>query len=162
MGRQSSSAPSDIPGLTSAASVDLTERAGTKTSIQGEAGSRKRKAESITQSAKKTKRAGAAAKVSYAGIPADEAEEASKATPKKGKKPYEIGVEDDTEAEVTVTKKKVQRKRKAKEDLEAEAMPLAVRTVGSKLLVGAHVSAAGGLVAYTSYREYRLLISDVL
>lgn len=149
MGRQSSSglssAPSDIPGLTSAASADLTERAGTKTSIQGEAGSRKRKAESITQSVKKTKRAGAAAKVSYAGTPADEAEEAPKATPKKGKKPYEIEVEEDTEAEVTVTKKKVQRKRKAKEDLEAEAMPLAVRTVGSKLLVGAHVSAAGGV-----------------
>lgn len=152
MGRQSSSglssAPSDIPELTSAASADLTERAGTKTSIQGEAGSRKRKAESITQSVKKTKQAGAAAKASYAGIPADEAEEAPKATPKKGKKPYEIEVEEDTEAEVTVTKK-VQRKRKAKEDLEAEAMPLAVRTVGSKLLVGAHVSAAGGLVAYT-------------
>ena len=153
MGRQSSSglssAPSDIPGLTSAASADLTEQAGAKTSIQGEAGSRKRKAESITQSVKKTKRAGAAAKVSDAEISADEAEEALKAIPKKGKKLYEIDAEEDTEAEVTLTKKKVQRKRKTKEDLEAEAMPLAVRTVGSKLLVGAHVSGAGGLVAYT-------------
>ena len=102
----------------------------------------------MTQSVKKTKRAGAAAKVSYAEISADEAEEAPKATPKKGKKLYEIEAEEDTEAEVTVTKK-VQRNRKAKEDLEAEAMPLAVRTVGSKLLVGAHVSGAGGLVAYT-------------
>ena len=151
MGRQSSSglssAPSDIPGLASAASADLAEQAGTKTSAQGKAGSGKRRAESITQSVKKTKRTGAAAKVSDAEISADEAEEAPKATPKKGKKLYEIGVEEDTEAQVTVTKK-VQRKRKA-EDLEAEAMPLAVRTVGSKLLVGAHVSGAGGPVAYT-------------
>ena len=153
MGRQSSSglssAPSDIPGPTSAVNGDLTERAGMKTSIQGEADSRKRKAESITQSVKKTKRAGAAAKVSYAEISADKAEEAPKATPKKGKKLYEIEVEEDTEAEVTVTKQKVQRKRKTKEDLKAEAIPLAIRTVGSKLLVGAHISNTRGLVAYT-------------
>ena len=152
MGRQSSSglssAPSDILGLASAASADLTEQAGTKTSTQGKAGSGKRRAESVTQSVKKTKRTGAAAKVSDAEISAVGAEEAPKATPKKRKKLYEIGVEEDTEAEVTVTKK-VQRKRKAKEDLKAEAMPLAVRTVGSKLLVGAHVSGAGGLIAYT-------------
>ena len=153
MGRQSSpglsSAPSDIPGLTSAANADLAERAGAITSIWVEADSRKRKAESITQSAKKTKRAGTAAKVSYAEISAGKAEEAPKATPEKRKKLYEIEVEEDTEIEVTVTKKKVQRKRKTKEDLKAEAMPLAVRTVGSKLLVGAHVSGAGGLAPYT-------------
>jgi AP endonuclease 1 len=41
--------------------------------------------------------------------------------------------------------KKTRRKRKTKEEKEAEAMPLAARTVGSKLFVGAHVSIAGGV-----------------
>jgi len=36
------------------------------------------------------------------------------------------------------------KKRKTKEEKEAEAMPLAARTIGHKLLVGAHVSSAGG------------------
>ncbi|KAF2834869.1 AP endonuclease [Patellaria atrata CBS 101060] len=41
--------------------------------------------------------------------------------------------------------KKVTRKRKTKEEKEAEAMPLAARTVGSNLYIGAHVSSAGGV-----------------
>ncbi|KAL0257706.1 DNA-(apurinic or apyrimidinic site) lyase [Diplodia seriata] len=41
--------------------------------------------------------------------------------------------------------KKTTRKRKTKEEKEAEMLPLAARTVGSKLFVGAHVSAAGGV-----------------
>lgn len=40
--------------------------------------------------------------------------------------------------------KKVKRKRKTKEEKEAEAMPLAARSIGTKLFVGAHVSSAGG------------------
>ena len=36
------------------------------------------------------------------------------------------------------------RKRKTKEDKAVEAMPLAVRTLGHKLFIGAHVSSAGG------------------
>jgi AP endonuclease-1 len=43
------------------------------------------------------------------------------------------------------TKKKVVRKKKTKEEKEAEAMPLAARTIGSKILVGAHISSAGGV-----------------
>lgn len=45
--------------------------------------------------------------------------------------------------EITKEKKAV-RKRKTKEEKEAEAMPLASRTVGHRLFVGAHVSSAGG------------------
>lgn len=40
---------------------------------------------------------------------------------------------------------KVVRKRKTKEEKDAEAMPLAARTIGHKMLIGAHVSAAGGV-----------------
>jgi len=43
-----------------------------------------------------------------------------------------------------VPEKKVIRKRKTKEEKEAEAMPLALRTAGHKLFIGAHVSASGG------------------
>jgi AP endonuclease-1 len=52
-------------------------------------------------------------------------------------------VEDTQEAETT--KPKVVRKRKTKEEKEAETMPLAARTIGHKLFIGAHVSAAGGV-----------------
>jgi AP endonuclease-1 len=52
-------------------------------------------------------------------------------------------VEDTEEAETA--KPKVVRKRKTKEEKEAEAMPLAARTLGHKLFIGAHVSAAGGV-----------------
>ncbi|KAI4755603.1 AP endonuclease [Aureobasidium sp. EXF-3400] len=51
-------------------------------------------------------------------------------------------VEDIEEPE---TKPKVVKKRKTKEEKEAEAMPLAARTIGHKLFIGAHVSAAGGV-----------------
>jgi AP endonuclease-1 len=43
------------------------------------------------------------------------------------------------------TNAKPRRKRKTKEEKEAEMLPLAPRTVGSKLLLGAHVSSAGGV-----------------
>lgn len=49
--------------------------------------------------------------------------------------------------------KKVVRKRKTKEEKEAEAMPLAARTVGHKLYIGAHVSGSGGQITiHTSIR----------
>lgn len=41
--------------------------------------------------------------------------------------------------------KPARRKRKTKEEKEAEMLPLASRTVGSKLFIGAHVSSAGGV-----------------
>lgn len=40
---------------------------------------------------------------------------------------------------------KAKRRRKTKEEKEAEAMPLAARTLGSKVTIGAHVSGAGGV-----------------
>lgn len=40
------------------------------------------------------------------------------------------------------------KKRKTKEEKEAEAMPLAARTIGHKLFIGAHVSSAGGQYAF--------------
>lgn len=40
--------------------------------------------------------------------------------------------------------KKSRKKRKTKEEKEAEAMPLAARSVGVRILIGAHVSAAKG------------------
>ncbi|TLD35269.1 AP endonuclease [Venturia nashicola] len=42
-------------------------------------------------------------------------------------------------------KKKVARKKKTKQEKEAEAMPLLARTLGSKIVVGAHISSAGGV-----------------
>lgn len=65
---------------------------------------------------------------------------ASKPKRKAAKKEVkeESGGDDDEE-------KKVTRKRKTKEEKEAEAMPLAARTVGHKLFLGAHVSSAGGV-----------------
>jgi len=55
------------------------------------------------------------------------------------------GVEAHNDAEEAETPAKVKRKRKTKEEKEAEMLPFAPRTVGSKLLLGAHVSAAGGV-----------------
>ena len=66
-----------------------------------------------------------------------------KATPKKVVVVKEVKVKVETKSN-GVAVAKVVRKRKTKEEKEAEMQPLAARTVGSKLLVGAHVSAAGG------------------
>lgn len=74
----------------------------------------------------------------------------AKRAPKKAKKVTQnegepangdISVE---EGELKV-KVKVARKRKTKEEKEAEAMPLAQRAAGAKMLIGAHVSSAGGV-----------------
>ncbi|KAI9696146.1 MAG: hypothetical protein M1820_008287 [Bogoriella megaspora] len=74
-----------------------------------------------------------------------------KTAPKRAQKPTKAKVkteidkeefkEEQEGAEVKVTKKK----RKTKEEKEAEAMPLAARTLGHRMFVGAHVSAAGGV-----------------
>jgi AP endonuclease 1 len=53
--------------------------------------------------------------------------------------------EEAVQANGTTTSTKAKRKRKTKEEKEAEMQPLAARTIGSKVLVGAHVSAAGGV-----------------
>lgn len=67
-------------------------------------------------------------------------------TSKKGKRSTKdkVKVEEETGVDGEV-KVKVKRKRKTKEEKEAESMPLAARTLGAKVLVGAHVSSAGGV-----------------
>ncbi len=77
----------------------------------------------------------------------DAATEDRKVTPKKRRAPKrqteeEVQVDDD--GEVVEKKVKVKRKSKAEKEHELTEMPLATRTVGHKLLIGAHVSAAGG------------------
>ncbi|KAK4992926.1 DNA-(apurinic or apyrimidinic site) lyase [Elasticomyces elasticus] len=64
-------------------------------------------------------------------------------TPKVTKRRKTKVQEDSTEA--AQDDKRVKRKRKTKEEREAEAMPLAARTVGHKMFIGAHVSSAGGV-----------------
>ena len=75
-------------------------------------------------------------------------------TSKKGKKHKQVPKKaqtDETEANGKVGEKKakVKRHRKSKEQREAEAMPVAARTVGHKLFIGAHVSSAGGQSCFT-------------
>ncbi|KAL1966918.1 hypothetical protein VTN77DRAFT_3662 [Rasamsonia byssochlamydoides] len=53
-------------------------------------------------------------------------------------------VEEEEEEEI-ITKKKVSRKRKITEETEVEMTPLAARTQGLRMFVGAHVSAAKGV-----------------
>lgn len=57
----------------------------------------------------------------------------------------QVTVETEIEAETAVQKKPAKRGKKTKEEKEAEAMPLAARTQGLKMFVGAHVSAAKGM-----------------
>lgn len=81
--------------------------------------------------------------------------EPSKKIPRKTAKPRAAKVvesdseqdysEEGLEEEVVVETVKPIRKRKTKEEKEAEAMPLAARTVGLKMFVGAHTSIAKGV-----------------
>jgi hypothetical protein len=68
-----------------------------------------------------------------------------------------------------VTEKPVKKKRKTKEEKEAEAMPLASRTVGHKLFIGAHVSSAGVSISIYSciartcndyYHQFSMSMAD--
>lgn len=63
--------------------------------------------------------------------------------------------EAEVEAETAIQKKPARKRRKTKEEKEAEAMPLAARTQGLKMFVGAHVSAAKGILP----RSFRLVQS---
>ena len=69
--------------------------------------------------------------------------------PTKGKK-----TEEEKDGERTLegdTPNKVKRKRKTTEEKEAEAMPLAARTAGLRMYIGAHVSSAKGWSQGYSY-----------
>lgn len=74
---------------------------------------------------------------------ADAVESVAKTPAKRaGKVRKEAEDEDEDAGE---TKPTTKRKKKTKEEKEAEMLPLAVRTTGHKLFIGAHVSAAGGV-----------------
>ncbi|KAF1985405.1 AP endonuclease [Aulographum hederae CBS 113979] len=64
---------------------------------------------------------------------------------KKASKRKRANSEDEEELEDEIKPEKTPKKRKTKADKEAEAMPLAARTVGSKHFIGAHISSAGGV-----------------
>ena len=78
----------------------------------------------------------------------DSDEEPKAATPRGKKRKIKVEEEVDVQqyTKENGSEKKVKRKRKTKEEKEAEAMPLAARTAGHKLFIGAHVSAAGGTI----------------
>jgi AP endonuclease-1 len=117
---------------------------------------------------KRQKRQSTAKEVKYQESPDEEVEVATpKKQPNSAKKktPVKVtrvlqetiqknGVKVETEIKeeskvvngTTVEKITVKRKRKTPNKKEAETMTLASRTIGSKILVGAHVSAAGGMV----------------
>ena len=92
------------------------------------------------------------------GVTKAEAEEEdipalAKGSVRKGYKKSKVEVKEEVKAEEEEHKdgtviKKVKKKRKTKEEKEAEAMPIAARTIGSKLFLGAHVSAAGGMLVH--------------
>lgn len=93
------------------------------------------------------KRSGKRAKVSIKPKEQEEEQAASPSTPKRSKKGKKtVTEEQDVAAEEVVdgNPTKAKRKRKTKEEKEAEAMPLAARTTGLKMYLGAHVSSAKG------------------
>lgn len=73
----------------------------------------------------------------------DEAVE-DEASPSKAKHKTKVKEEDEEIEEGEGGQKKTKRKRKTKEEKELEAMPLAVRTDGLRMFIGAHVSGAKG------------------
>jgi AP endonuclease 1 len=69
----------------------------------------------------------------------------ARATKTKDLKEQDTDLSDSTKDPSTTTPKNPKRKRKTKEEKEAEAMPLAARTTGLRMHIGAHVSVAKGL-----------------
>ena len=86
--------------------------------------------------------------VNVAERPASDVLEKSVARPRGGKKlskaKSHLQVKDEDEVEGLDTPKKSRRKRKTKEEKATEAMPIAARTLGLKMYIGAHVSSAKG------------------
>ena len=75
-------------------------------------------------------------------------EETGSPSKKKNKtknKATEAAKPDDDEQLDAEVPRKIRRKRKTKEEKEAEAMPLAARTAGLRMFIGAHVSIATGV-----------------
>ena len=81
------------------------------------------------------------------------------ASAKKAKRKTQVKKEDEGDQDGQEGQKKIKRKRKTKEEKELEAMPLAVRTDGLRMFIGAHVSGAKGwfLSMYIASVELRLI-----
>ncbi|KAK4614142.1 Apurinic-apyrimidinic endonuclease 1 [Fulvia fulva] len=73
-------------------------------------------------------------------------EGAAPSLPKRKRKvKEEIKQEEEVDGNGEVVEKTAKKKRKTKEERDAEMIPLASRTLGHRLFIGAHVSAAGGV-----------------
>lgn len=89
----------------------------------------------------------------------EEAEASKKAKQKRKRKvavEQEVAEGDEGE-EVGESPKKTKRRRKTKEEKEAEAMPIAARTPGLTMFIGAHVSCAKGPL----FHQTRMYISSI-
>ena len=84
------------------------------------------------------------------------------ASPDKAKRKTKVNEEDGNIQEGEGGQKKTKRKRKTKEEKELEAMPLAVRTDGLRMFIGAHVSGAKGwsFSMYLATVELRLVLES--
>lgn len=85
----------------------------------------------------------------------------STSKPKKTERKQKVKAEEaevDDTGKVVKKKAKKQRKSKAEKQAELTEMPLAARTAGHKLYIGAHVSSAGGM----SCRHYMTQIEPLL
>ncbi|KAF6228300.1 hypothetical protein HO133_008030 [Letharia lupina] len=69
----------------------------------------------------------------------------NEASPRKARRKTKVKEEDEEVQEGGEGQKKTKRKRKTKEEKEIEAMPLATRTDGLRMFIGAHVSGAKGV-----------------
>jgi len=78
-------------------------------------------------------------------VKVEEGQGKGRETPRRGIDKEAIGEKGDEEDADEGAQKKSTRKRKTKEEKEAEAMPLATRTHGLSMFVGAHVSCAKGV-----------------
>ena len=78
--------------------------------------------------------------------------------PSKSKRKAKVKEEDEEVQEGEGGQKKAKRKRKTKEEREIEAMPLAIRTDGIRMFIGAHVSGAKGwsLLTYIALVKLRI------
>ena len=97
---------------------------------------------------KTPKKGGSRVKTQTASAKEEQREEegvaAVQSTPKKARKRKVANEEEAEQAHDEPTPKKVKGKRKTKEEKEAEAMPLAARSTGLRMFIGAHVSGAKG------------------
>ena len=92
-------------------------------------------------------------------VPVEEDEDLPVTVPKGKKRNVKVEKEDEERVELSseeeAEEKRAKKKRKTKKQKAAEVMPLASRTVGHKLFIGAHVSASGGQYrCETSYNQF--------